>query len=373
MLIAHTEHGKPFISYQHTRDALRLFRKNSNFFCPQCQQPVQLKIGTVNIPHFAHIANQVCERLFAEGESMLHLQGKVQLFEWLKKLGHTVELEPFIKRLSQRPDILVTKEHHQIAIEFQCSALSFEKWQLRTAGYESIHIKALWLFQTPKKNLTSQDTLKITIPPIIQQAITYPYKGLPYLMTYDAHAARFNYWTNLLYVQGYTFIAKLQYVPIEKQQFPFYVPKPVTKEAFDSYWQLYKKICAQYGYQRLLRSKKGVQDTFLRSCYELRYSLEAMPVYVGIPVKNAEAIPMFSLEWQTILHHFCRQYQLHPPALCHADIQLFLLQLDLEVTSNAVRAVKNYCKVFEKWMQNKDNFPNIAEQVYVHFFNINGE
>ncbi len=74
-----------------------------NFFCPQCQQPVQLKIGTVNIPHFSHIAHQSCERLFAEGESMLHLQGKIQLFEWLNKQGYAVELEPYIKKTISTP------------------------------------------------------------------------------------------------------------------------------------------------------------------------------------------------------------------------------------------------------------------------------
>lgn len=372
MLFAYTEHLKPFITYQHTREALQHYRRHSKFYCPQCQQPVQLKIGTVNIPHFAHIANQVCEQLFAEGESMLHLQGKIQLFEWLKKLGHTVELEPFIKRLSQRPDILVIKEHQQIAIEFQCSTLSHEKWQLRTAGYENIHIQALWLFQTPQKNLASQDILKITVPPIMQNAIKYSSKGLPYLLTYDAHSAKFNYWTNLLYVHGYTFIAKVQYLPINKQQFPFYVPMPITREEFHCYWQLYKRFCAQYVFQRLLRSKKGVQDSFLRSCYELCFSLETMPLYVGLPVKHAESIPIFSIEWQTILHHFCSQYQLQLHKLCKGDMQLFLHQLDLEATKEAVQAVENYCTVFAKWYQNKNSFPDICEQVYVHLYSVNG-
>ncbi len=110
----------------------------------------------------------------------------------------------------------MTKEHQQIAIEFQCSTISHEKWQLRTAGYKNMHIQALWLFQTPQKNLTSQDIIKVTIPPIRQNAINYTSKSLPYLLTYDAHSARFNYWANLLYVHGNTFIAKVQYVPIKK-------------------------------------------------------------------------------------------------------------------------------------------------------------
>ncbi len=371
MLFAYTEHGEPFMSYQHSRQALKRYRRISKFFCPQCQQPVQLKIGTVNIPHFSHIAHQSCERLFAEGESMLHLQGKIQLFEWLNKQGYAVELEPYIKKLSQRPDILVTKEHQQIAIEFQCSTISHEKWQLRTAGYKNMHIQALWLFQTPQKNLTSQDIIKVTIPPIRQNAINYTSKSLPYLLTYDAHSARFNYWANLLYVHGNTFIAKVQYVPITKQLFPFYVPKPITREEFRYYWQLYKRICMQYVYQRLIRSKKGVQDLFLRSCYELHFSLETMPIYVGLPVKNAASIPIFSIEWQTILHHFCRLTQLQLHELSKENIQLFLSQLSLQTTNEAVQAVKNYCNLFERWSHSNDHFPDICEQVYSHLSNIN--
>ena len=45
---------------------------------------------------------------FSEGESQEHLLGKQQLYIFLQKHIEDVELEPYFKMLSQRPDLLVT-------------------------------------------------------------------------------------------------------------------------------------------------------------------------------------------------------------------------------------------------------------------------
>ena len=366
MLIALTEQSQRFISYEYSREVLQQYRQHKKFYCPQCHQPVRLKIGTINIPHFAHITNQACDRLFAEGESVLHLRGKIQLFEWLKKLGHIVELEPYLSKLAQRPDILLTSHNQLIALEYQCSPIAHEKWRLRTDGYEKEKIEALWLFQTPQKKSVTPGIQKISIAPIMQQVLIHPSQGLPYLITYDANTSQFIYWSNLLHLQGHTFIAKVQCLPIEMQRYPFYEPNQLSKDDFKCYWQLYKKAVEQYMYYRLLRSKRGVQDLFLRSCYEMKFSLESMPIYVGFPVKNTEAIPYFPIEWQTMLHYFCRQLQLLPHELCKGDIQLFLHQLGVEPTEVAIQAVKNYSMILEKVQSSKDYMAD----VYGHLFAI---
>jgi len=369
MLSAYNEQQQLFLPYQYSREALQQSRQQMKFYCPQCLQPVQLKIGKYNIPHFAHIANKSCVQLFSEGESKLHYQGKIQLFEWLRKLGHTVKLEPYLPKLSQRPDLLLIKEQQQIAIEFQCSAISHEKWLLRTSGYEKNSIQPLWLFQTPQRQST-QGIQKIFISPIMQKMITTTAQGLSYLVSYDAKTSRFIYWTNLLHVHGHTFIGKVQELAIRKQHFPFYQPTSITKEEFRLYWQLYKKHCKQFVYQRLIHSKKGARDSFLRCSYELRLSLTAMPDYVGVPVKDAEAIPLFPIEWQTILHYFCRGLQLLPHEMDERDIRLFLRQQNVEITDRAVQAIKNYGIVIAKSYQKNDCFPDICEQVYAHLFAI---
>lgn len=369
MLMAYNEQRQIFLPYQYSREALQRYRRQMKFYCPQCQQPVQLKIGKYNIPHFAHIATNSCIQLFAEGESKLHLQGKIQLFEWLKNLGHIVKLEPFLRKLSQRPDLLLTKEHKQIAIEFQCSTISHEKWLLRTSGYEKNCIQPLWLFQTPQRQ-TTKGIQKISISPIMQKVINTTALGLSYLVTYDANTSRFIYWANLLYVHGHTFIGKVQELTIRKQHFPFYEPKTITQEEFHYYWQVYKKYCKQFVYQRLFHSKKGVQDAFLRSSYELGFALTGMPDYVGVPVKDGEAIPMFSIEWQTLLHHYCGRLQLAPHELDERSIRSFLSQQHIELTAQAVQAIKNYGMMLAKKDEKDNRFPDIYEQVYAHLFAI---
>ncbi|WP_155592026.1 competence protein CoiA [Lysinibacillus cavernae] len=369
MLIAYNNRQQLFLPYQYTRNALQRYRRQMKFFCPQCLEPVQLKIGHYNIPHFAHLTKNNCSQLFAEGESKLHLHGKIQLFEWLKKLGHKVELEPFLKKLFQRPDLLVIIDDNHFALEFQCSTISHEKWQQRTAGYEKNCIQAIWLFQTPQSKDTFNGIRKISIPPLLQKAFVTTTTGLPYLMTYNAKTAHFIYWTNLLHVHGHTFIGKVQEIAIDKQRFPFYTPKRISHDEFQLYWQLYKQSSRQFAYGRLLHSKKGVQDSFLRNCYELQLSPTAMPSYIGIPVKEGTAIALFASEWQMMLLHFCKQLNHQPYELSKIQIQKFLRQHHLEVTEQAVRVIQHYGQLL-KSMKQENGLLEICEQVYVHLFAI---
>lgn len=225
----------------------------------------------------------------------------------VQKNGHQVELEPFLKQLSQRPDLLVTIDEGHFAVEFQCSTISHEKWHQRTMGYEKNDIQAIWLFQTPQSKEAINGIRKIRISPLLQKAFITTTTDLPYLLTYNAVTAHFIYWTNLLHVHGHTFIGKVQKIPVNQQHFPFYIPKRITKEEFQCYWQLYKQTCRQFAYSRLLHNKKGAQDPFLRNCYELNLSLTAMPPYIGIPVQEGASISLFTSEWQTMLLYFSKQ------------------------------------------------------------------
>ncbi|MEK5230855.1 competence protein CoiA family protein [Lysinibacillus sp. FSL K6-0232] len=369
MLIAYTDQQQLFLPYHYTREALQRYRRQVKFFCPQCLEPVQLKIGHYNIPHFAHLTKNHCDQLFAEGESKLHLQGKIQLFEWLQQLGHTVELEPFLKKLSQRPDLLITVEGNRFAVEFQCSAISHEKWQQRTTGYNKHHIKAIWLFQTPSEKQTINGIHKLKISPLLQKALQPTQEGLPYLITYNAQTAKFIYWTNLLHVQGHTFIGKVQELPIAKQRFPFYEPTCITQQEFQQYWRLYKDACRQFAYGRLLHSRKGVQDPFLRPCYELHLSPSNLPLWIGIPVKEGAAIPLFISEWQIMLLSFSQQLCVEPCALTKNQIAHFLAKHQLEVSERAIKAIQQYGLLL-KHIGHKEDLSDICEQVYAHLFAI---
>ncbi len=91
-------------------------------------------------------------------------------------------LEPYLKELSQRPDLLVTSDRRQVAIEFQCSTITHEKWLSRTLGYKKNAIQVLWLFQT---------SLKKFIPTRHSKAQHFPYFAKSHCV-YSARPALFN-------------------------------------------------------------------------------------------------------------------------------------------------------------------------------------
>lgn len=118
--------------------------KTAHYRCPSCKTPVHLKLGTVIRPHFAHFQNEACD-VFSEGETLEHVEGKLQLKEWIEKLGFKVKLEAYIPKLKQRPDLLVQVDDKQIALEFQCSFIPIQKVIERTKGYLNAGYEVIWI------------------------------------------------------------------------------------------------------------------------------------------------------------------------------------------------------------------------------------
>lgn len=133
MLIANSNKGDKY-------DA-RTFRQEEShkidLFCPSCHKPVFYKQGKVKLSHFAHFSRKMCDS-FSEGETPEHLAGKDFLFQW----AQTGELEAYLPKLHQRPDIL----YNHIAIEVQCSFLPIEKFVERTRNYLKHGYCPWWLF-----------------------------------------------------------------------------------------------------------------------------------------------------------------------------------------------------------------------------------
>lgn len=138
-------------------EASRGLSKETVYQCPACKSAVHLKVGAVMRPHFAHYQNSVCQ-VFSEGETEEHIQGKMQLKEWLEMRHIPVELEAYLPELQQRPDLLITINNQKTALEFQCSGISIDKVAERTAGYLDNGYRVIWILGehfTYKKQLTA--------------------------------------------------------------------------------------------------------------------------------------------------------------------------------------------------------------------------
>lgn len=116
-------------------------QKSKLWFCPCCQTQVQIKNGTVKRPHFAHKKKEDC-LAFSENESEEHLTGKALIAENCEKFGLKYQLEAYLPNLKQRPDVLI---EDKLAVEFQCSPLSIERFKERTLNYQKNDYQVIWL------------------------------------------------------------------------------------------------------------------------------------------------------------------------------------------------------------------------------------
>ncbi|MTV82932.1 competence protein CoiA [Secundilactobacillus folii] len=134
MLVAHTEQEMQIKAADAKREAI--------YFCPSCREQVILKRGRRTIAHFAHHAHSLC-RPFSESETQAHLTGKWQIATYFGT--GEVELEPYLKQIAQRPDLLLRRKHHSLAIEYQCSPISAIKLQDRNLGYQKAGLDVVWI------------------------------------------------------------------------------------------------------------------------------------------------------------------------------------------------------------------------------------
>lgn len=118
----------------YAKDAL----ENQIYYCCRCKDKVKL-IATAARKYFRHLNqkdNEVNER-------PVHKLGKSLLFSSLQKLPlKKLELEVYLPKIKQRPDILVDR---QIALEYQCAKINIKVLAERIAGYRSIGMTSYWI------------------------------------------------------------------------------------------------------------------------------------------------------------------------------------------------------------------------------------
>lgn len=115
------------------------------FRCLDCNEAVLLKSGRSRVNHFAHTNPLACK--FATGESDIHRQCKMEIFEALRRtpgVSRAALERPFG---NFRPDVFAHIHGIPVAIEVQVSALSLETIEQRTIEYFRNGISVLWLLQ----------------------------------------------------------------------------------------------------------------------------------------------------------------------------------------------------------------------------------
>ncbi len=146
LLVALTKDGKSLsiANSNLTKEELIQLREQEQFYCPACHQEVIVKLGAKHAWHFAHKKKLTCTDEI-ENETAYHIAGKKHLYEWFKRQGLDVVLEPYLQDVKQRPDLLVTTSKKKYAIEFQCAKISTEIFLKRTNCYQNLLYTPIWI------------------------------------------------------------------------------------------------------------------------------------------------------------------------------------------------------------------------------------
>ncbi len=130
----------------YTRDKLKKWASKNILLCPICSKPYEYCHGKVKSPYFRHKDKEVCEDKYSEPETEEHIQGKIQLYEWIKKQEGVTDivLEGWIPETKQRPDIMFKYNTKQYVIEYQCTPISTAYYE-RHSLYEVGGIEDIWI------------------------------------------------------------------------------------------------------------------------------------------------------------------------------------------------------------------------------------
>jgi competence protein CoiA len=291
-----TKNGKKLcLGYDYKRETLLYLRSKEEFFCPVCGENVTLKLGEKRIYHFAHQGGGNC-REFYENETDYHMNGKLQLYQWLRSQKISVELEFYDKEIQQRPDIMFIFNGKKIALEYQCSAISEQLFTKRTDKYLQHGYTPLWILGGNHFKQYHDDTVSLT--------------NFHYLFLRKMNAGQF-------YIPYY-FSDKKTFHHLYSI-FPFSIKKALAKKSTYLLDQMTlsqlleqnvsPKINIKAWKEKLERYQlhwssypSPHQKQFLNELYYRRMNLFLMPPEIGLPVPHSWLIQTPVFIWQIYLY-----------------------------------------------------------------------
>ncbi len=295
MLSAVKKDGTPFCLVPRlTKDELKRTRKREEFQCPECKEKVIMRIGTQRMEHFAHQKGSLCVESY-ERESEYHLAGKLQLYQWLENQKLCPELEPFYQSIRQRPDIGVSVNQKNFALEFQCSTIPPELLLKRTKYYQAKGVTPVWIMGG--KNIKRKGEKKVSLSNFDYLFLTKSSSGQWVLPAYCSTLNAFILLKNITPLSSKNALTQFSVIPFQKVNFEQFLNPSPTNISFNSDdWK--KEIRAQ----KLNVHLQGYhQNEFLREMYKSSLNCTLLPSFIGFPVQNAPIIETAPLIWQTYL------------------------------------------------------------------------
>lgn len=288
MLVAKSTDGSIISLLSLTRDEIQEYR-TKKYYCPCCNKKVNMKAGRIKIPHFAHAANESCQYA-SEGESLEHLQGKKQLYEWLESQGYSVELEKYFPDFQQRADLYVVVENIKYAIEFQCSSISLDDIIKRTQMYLQHRIIPLWILDKSFLKRKRHNTYAIS------SFHWYASSGsllVPRLLFYSPSLHQMTTLSQLTPFSSRLTLSKPQFFQMKYLSFPQLIKTPKIGTFLNSDW-----VIAKQKWRLNASQYANFSPGLYHAMYEARIYPATFPHEIGIPVPYGHLYETNAIQWQ---------------------------------------------------------------------------
>ncbi|NWQ41257.1 hypothetical protein MLOOGBEN_11175 [Bacillus sp. EB106-08-02-XG196] len=295
MLNAKTSSGTTFsLGNNYRKEYLMSLRNMEKFFCPVCGEAVSLKLGNQRIYHFSHRSGTVCRDIY-ESETIYHMEGKLQLYQWLKGQQITAELEYFDPIIGQRPDIMFHYDGNKYALEYQCSPITEEIFIKRTDSYYQQNYIPLWILGSKHIKAKRSNIFSLSN---FQYFFLRETKGRQVILpSYCPEEKQFQILTSILPYSIKNTIANslhfsIQNARIEEILTPSWIAYPrfskwlIENERSTMNWSLHPS---------------PDQNRFLREIYLHNLNLYLLPPEIGLPVNHSLLIQTPAIVWQTYL------------------------------------------------------------------------
>lgn len=296
LLTAHTKIGtKVCLGYEYKKETLLYLRNKEDFFCPVCGEQVTLKLGDRRIFHFAHKRGSTC-RDFYENESIYHMEGKRQLFQWLVNQKISAELEFYDKEIQQRPDIMFLYNGKRYALEYQCSTIPEKIFIKRTKTYFQNGYIPIWIIgsnhiKQKMRNVLSFSNFHFFFLRKTSDGSFYIPSYCPEKRLFHLVGSIISYSVKNSFVQSSNF--EIENISVRELLDPKIVNQisvdhwSTEIEKFNFYWSLHPG---------------PRENSFLHEVYNQNLNLFLLPPEIGLPVRHSIFIETSPTIWQTYLY-----------------------------------------------------------------------
>ncbi|WP_100373494.1 competence protein CoiA [Bacillus sp. FJAT-45037] len=319
MLTAKLKDGSLFsMAGDWTYDQLKQMRQDVPFYCPCCQAELQLKLGMKKQWHFAHKKDHTCT-VQSEHESLYHLQGKRQLYEWLKNQGLKVALEVYLPLIRQRPDLLFKDQDQLYALEYQCSPIDLPQLEKRTRGYKQLGMIPIWILGGNR--LTRLGSNTYTIKAFEWYMNTLNRERFPQINYYCSEQKK---WMSLLHTTPYSsnkVLASLHQSLPDQLTYSDLLDNFTDHSPLKDQWLYVKK---NWRYFRPKPYPSPTERYFQQLLYHHRVPPSHFPIEAGWPTKSYEIIETAPHIWQSYFLFACLLSKpLHQPITISSILSCF--------------------------------------------------